>query len=168
LLEVLVDRAAALLARRGQEQLLLLDISERFLIDSRFQSKAKQIPLHVQAELSELIAKWKSTVRIVVAAVTRFGPDVGMQFVVVDFAANYGRQVLRNGPASLGEIEAGIQADRGLLARSGTPPRSHLAASGEAYDLVKKAPHAEPETTLPIVGLRRRWACEQAWEWSRQ
>jgi len=168
LLEVLVDRAAALLARRGQEQVLFLDISERHLIDLRFQSKAKQIPLYVQAELSQLIERWRSTVRIVVAAVTPFGPDVGMQFVVVDFAANYGRLVLRNGPASLGEIEAGIQADRGLLARSGIPTRSHVAASGEAYNLVTKAPHAEPDKSLPVVGLRRRWACEQAWEWSRE
>lgn len=168
LLEVLVDRAAALLARRGQEQVLFLDISQRHLIDSRFGTKAKQIPLHVQAELGQLIGRWKSKVRIVVAAVTPFGPDVGMQFVVVDFAANYGRQVLGSGPSSLGEVEAGIQADRGLLARSGTPPRSHLAASGEAYDLVKQAPTAAPEATLPVAGLRRRWACEQAWEWSRE
>lgn len=166
LLEVLVDRTAALLARRGGVHELSLDISQRRLIEPQLQRPTKQLPLHVLRELSRLISKWRPVVRIVPTAVTPFDRDVGVRFVVADFAANRGRRVLRQGATPLTNVEAEVELDMGLRVRSGTPERSHLAASGEAYDLCE-SPRPDPEGALPPVWPRRRWACEQAWEWGR-
>lgn len=166
LLEVLVDRTAALLARRGGMHELSLDISQRRLIDPQLRRPTKQLPLHVLRELSRLIARWKPIVRIVPSAVTPFDRDVGVRFVVADFAANRGRRALRQGTTPLTNVESAVEVDMGLRVRSGTPGRSHLAASGEAFDLCE-SPRPDPEAALPSVWPRRRWACEQAWEWCR-
>jgi hypothetical protein len=166
LLEVLVDRTAALLARRGGMHELSLDISQRRLIEPQLLRPTKQLPLHVLRELSQLIAKWRPVVRIVASAVTPFDRHIGMRFVVADFAANRGRRALRQGSTPLTIVESEVEVDMGLRVRSGNPGRSHLAASGEAYDLCQ-SPRPEPQAALPTVWPRRRWACEQAWEWCR-
>lgn len=169
LLEVLIDRCASLLTRRGGSHELILDLSERQLIDPALKARAKLIPLHVTRELSALIAKWKSSVRIVPAAVTRFDSQVGVRFVVVDFAANRGRRSLRQSATPLGGVESELTNDLGLVVRTGTPARSHLAASGDAYALTSKPRDRSvaPESILPLEWPRRRWACEQAWQWCR-
>jgi hypothetical protein len=169
LLEVLVDRTAALLARRGAPHELSLDISQRNLIDPVLQRPTKQIPLYVTRELGSLTAKWKDSVRIVPRAVTPFDRHVGMRFVIVDFAANRGRRVLRQVRVSLTGVESSLSSDLGLQVRTGTPSRSHLAASGAAYSLISSPiePTANPRVLLPPAWPRRLWACEQAWEWCR-
>lgn len=164
LLEVLVDRAAATLARRGGAHELSLDVSERRLIDPLFRRPAKQLTQHVDRELSALRAKWRHSVRIVARAVTPFDRHIGMRFVVADFAANRGRRALRRGAVPLKDTETDVETHLALAVRSGTPPRSHLAASGDAYALCQ-LPGSDGPAALSYERPRRRWACEQAWEW---
>lgn len=167
LLEVLIDRCASLLTHRGGSHELILDLSERHVIDPGLKARAKLIPLHVTRELSALIAKWKSSVRIMPAAVTRFDSHVGVRFIVVDFAANRGRRALRDLATPLVGVEGELTNDIGLVVRSGTPVCSHLAASGDAYALTSKPLDRSvvPQSILPLGWPRRRWACEQAWQW---
>jgi len=167
LLEVLVDRSAKLLAGRGGVHELNLDISQRKLIDPVLKRPAKQIPLYVTRELSGVIARWKESVRILPRAVTPFDRHVGMRFVVADFAANRGRRALRQPTPALERVESELSSDLGLRVRTGAPARSHLAASGEAYAITSRLvdPGVDPRTLLPHAPPRRRWACEQAWEW---
>jgi hypothetical protein len=169
LLEVLVDRSAALLARRGGSHELSLDVSQRNLIDPVLQRPTKQIPLYVTRELAPLATKWKASVRIIPRAVTPFDRHVDMRFVVVDFAANRGRRVLRQLRVPLVGVESTLSNELGLQVRTGAPSRSHLAASGMAYAMTSASidPNVRPQTVLPAVWPRRLWACEQAWEWCR-
>lgn len=169
LLEVLIDRCAGLLARRGGAHELILDVSERKLIDPSSGGRAKLNLLYLRSELSDVISRWAPNVRIVPAAVTPFNSEVGVRFVVTDFAANHARRELRGNATALAMVEAGLTTRMGLSVRSGTPTRSHIAASGAAYDLIARPSGGSnpPEKLLPFVPSRRRWACEQAWEWSR-
>jgi hypothetical protein len=146
---------------------LALDLSERMLIDPALKRRAKMIPLYVTRELSSVIAKWKDSVRIVPAAVTPFDSHVGMRFVVADFAANRGRRALRQISVSLLAAEGELTSDLGVQIRTGTPARTHLAASGDAYAITSKPIDSSvtPKDLLPLGWPRRRWACEQAWEW---
>jgi hypothetical protein len=92
--------------------------------------------------------------------VARYDPTIEVPFVLADAFANQTRRVLRDPARPLAQAEASLRSGCGLGVRSGAPPRTHLAAAGDALRFLSgEVPDLEPG------GGRYRWAVEQAREW---
>jgi hypothetical protein len=164
-LEPLLERTARLLERRDGAHELVLRASRRDVFDSRLATRGALAPPHLAALAREAST---SRVRVVVGGVERFDVHVDPGYVLADFAANHARRTLLvpTRPVRLAEQKL---ADRLVVSvRSGTTALSHLAASGASRALINAAADLQdrPERVLPATLPRRRWACEQAWEWA--
>jgi hypothetical protein len=85
---------------------------------------------------------------------------VSVEYVLADFLANRSRRDLDDVQSRLPIVEARVGEYFGGPLRSGNPERSHLSASGDAWKVATEA------QTIECQPPRRRWACEQALQWS--
>ncbi len=167
LLAVLAQRAAAAVSLHGGRHQVDLHVLER---DVRYAQLGVMRPLK-PAALSTVVGAIRPVLPegVTVAAyeVVPFRGNVSPRFVLADFVANRMRRALRRTQEALSQVEGRCSAECGLDLRRFSA-RSHLAASGEAYRLVATgAPDASTaKALLPVTPVRRRWACEQAWEWA--
>jgi hypothetical protein len=166
LLGCVLERAASVLSSLAPCE-LGVRVLERSVFDPRF---GKTVPLgsfHVNAVIKELALKLKG-VRVIPELTASFDQDVCGEFVLADFVANQSRRILSPQLSSLKGAEGEFRAHFAVPVRSGAPSRSHLAASGLARDFIEtpgSPVSAEPSSRLSWQPPRRRWACEQAWEW---
>jgi hypothetical protein len=102
------------------------------------------------------------------AGVSRYQGDLPVELVIADLLANRLRPVLVGRSRPLREVENACRGRCGITPRLRSQSRSALAASGEAFTLVNTglAPGWRAPELLPCRPGRRRWACEQAWEWA--
>jgi hypothetical protein len=167
LLEVLIDRAVRVLAALPGRHRLLLHVLTRDVFYKEFGGKGALSTRMLLSFITSHRETWPGSVDVVAHDVSPYTGDLAVGFVVADFTANRIRTVLRSRTSALPVAERASQQRCGLPPRTAAVGRSHLAASGEAYRLVTEGtpPGASPESALPVDSTRRRWACEQAWEW---
>jgi hypothetical protein len=159
LLEALLDRTAAMLERAGGRHLVCVRALGR---DVREPLLGRRIPLrpqHVGTVIHRLPAR--ARVRLLASEVARFSPEVEFPFVLADFASNRARRVLRPSETGLRQAEHELKSVLAMPVRTGSPDRTHLAATGLG-SVVRRAsgPADGAGAATP-----RRWAIEQAGEW---
>jgi hypothetical protein len=117
----------------------------------------------VQNVIDERLSDPTLPVRFRAEGVARYEAAIGLEYVLADFFANRARQVLQQQSWGLAEVEDQFAAQLGVPLRSGDPSRPHVSATGEALAYLRAAGDA-PEP--PLEPPRRRWAVEQALEWT--
>lgn len=153
LLEATLSRAVHLLCRRRTPDRLGVRALERDVHEPAIDEPIPLLPRHLGEVARRLPSEGTSVVRVVPEHVCRYDRRVDIRFVLADFAANRARRVLGDARLPLVEAEH-LLGDVGLPVRSGTPPRTHLAAAGALGQ-----PAAPPRAC--------QWAREQAEEWAR-
>ncbi len=158
-LEALFDRAAAVLLRRPGRHRVWVRTLARGVWEPRI---GRRVPLRVQ-DVGAVLRRLpeRAAVRMTVAEVREFDEDVDFPYVFADFAANRARRVLRSALAGLRQSENELRVALAASVRSGTPTRTHLAATGLGLRLAREAAPAG----TPTPPGARRWALEQAAEW---
>ena len=164
-IEALFERIGDIVDRFDGEHRVRLNVSQ---LDVYEPILGRRVKLHVR-HLGEIVRRLSpelgDRVRLVPATVSAyFTPDVHPAFVLADLVANRARPVLARS-VPLARAEADLVTSLRAPVRSGTPRRSHLAATGISRTYV--ASHRRGDC-LPDLdsGALRRWAREQAVEWS--
>ncbi len=158
-LEALFDRVAAVLLRRAGRHRVWVRTLARDVWEPRI---GRRVPLgvhHVGAVLRRLPER--ATLKMTAAEVREFDEDVDFPYVFADFAANRARRVLRSALAGLRQCENELWTVLAAPVRSGSPSRTHLAATGLGLRLAREAASVEMQAPQGA----RRWALEQAAEW---
>jgi len=177
LLACALERAAAVLARRGRAEHLHVEVVEREE-PSRAQDGCPDGRLDgpVVGEVYERVTRGVAGAPPLACdpCVAEPGPSQGPQLVLANYVADRVRAtVAANRPLSM-TLRA-LEDALALPARSGSPEaRSHLAATGEAWCgqcKTWKAPHAGTVhgwrgRFVPEKTRTRVWAIEQALQWA--
>lgn len=158
-LRVSIDRAASLVARRDGKQRLELRVQQRDVYDARFGRSVSLTPQQVGL-VARVIANRHPRVQLLPTETPDYGKDVSVEYVLADFLSNRSRRELDDVQNRLPIVEARVGEYFGGPLRSGDPERSHLSASGDAWKMATEG------QTMEWVPPRRRWACEQALQWS--
>lgn len=160
LLEALLRRTLAVLRSLAGEHCVSVRVLGRNVVDSAVSAPRRLMMQDVDRVIAKVVSDGTPSVRFRAEGVVRYDSTIEVQYVLADFFANQTRRVLRDPGCGLADAERALSAGLGLAVRSGAPPRTHLAATGDAQRYV----------TGEIADLqdgdgRRRWAVEQAREW---
>jgi hypothetical protein len=148
------------LAVRSGEQRVSVQVLGRSVVDPVVSGRRPLMMQDVDGVIDRVMSDGPPHLRFRAERVARYDPTIEVPFVLADAFANQTRRVLRDPGLGLAAAESSLGAGCGLAVRSGTPPRPHLSAAGDALRFLTGArPDLEPE------GGRNRWAVEQAREW---
>jgi hypothetical protein len=168
LLACALERVAAILARLGGRHRVGLHVLGRHVFNTVLGIRAPLLLSDVAALAHPLNARFGPHVRLVPEEVARFDRDVHPALVLADFAANHARRALHDPFCPLAATEDDLRGRIPAALRSGWPHLSHLAGDGLARNWIAWAGGhlpSRPLASLSPSSLRRRWACEQAYEW---
>ena len=169
LLEALLERTAALLARREGRHRVGVRVLARNVQNLRTGWSNRLSTRHLKETIGRFVSDEGGPVRLVPEEVANFDEHAGLPFVLADFTANLARRTLRPESTDLRSAESELVDGFGVAARSGNPGRSHLAATGESLRYIRTccrrgaSPPVEPLRWKPH---RRAWAVQQALEWA--
>ena len=168
LLACALERVASVLGRtEGRHHVGLHVLGRR--VFNRVLGRHTPLLLSDVAALAQPInERFAPRVRLVANEVARFDRDVHPALVLADFAANHARRALHGPCRELTSTESDLQSRIPAAVRSGRPVLSHLAGDGLARSWIAWAGGhmpSPPRQSLALTKQRRRWACEQAYEW---
>lgn len=163
-LEVLFLRVRALLAAREGRHFVSVRVLGRHIFEPRVSASRPLLMQDVERVIQASVSDNQGLVRFRAEQVARFEATVGVHFVLADFIANQARRVLGDPAVRLADAERRLVSHLGPPARSGSPSRPHLAATGAAQQYLLEPP--ENRGSLEAGAGRRRWAVEQALEWA--
>jgi hypothetical protein len=161
LLRALLHRTRALLEARTGEHRVSVQVLGRSVVDPVVSGRRPLMMQDVDRVIAQVMSDAPPLLRFRSERVARFDPTIEVPFVLADAFANQARRVLREPGLALGVVEQSLRASCGVPVRSGAPPRTHLAAAGDALRLLR----GELRDLEPGGG-RHAWAVEQAREWS--
>jgi len=168
LLACTLERVAAVLGRAGGRHRVGVHVLGRRVFNQVLGQPAPLLPSDVAPIAHAVSTRHAPDVRLVIEEVSRFDPDVNPTLILADFTANHAHRALRSHCTALSVAEAQVRERIPADVRSGKPPLSHLAAGGLAASWVAWAVgqrQSPPSESIALSGQRRRWACEQAYEW---
>jgi hypothetical protein len=160
LLHAVLHRTRALLEARTGEHRVSVQVLGRSVVDPVVSARRPLMMQDVDRVIARVMSDAPPQLRFRAERVARFDPAIEVPFVLADAFANQARRVLRERGRGLAAVEAALRAGLGVPVRSGSPPRTHLAAAGDALRLL--------DGELPDLeagGGRYDWAVEQAREW---
>jgi hypothetical protein len=167
LLRCLTERTARLLERlEGEHRLEVWPLTRHL----EYPDLGALGPLRA-SDVSQAFVSWCTStnrVKVLAGVPMSFDRYVHGAAVIADFAANYVRRVAKQRAAPLSTVESWVEGRLGVRPRSGTPERSHFAATGLARAWVCWGVRREtivPTSPLTWTPDRRRWAIDQAVEW---
>jgi hypothetical protein len=163
-LEALLQRVRALLGRREGSHFVSVRVLGRSVTEPVVAAPRPLLMADVERVIQRSVSDGGGAVRFRSEQVARFEATVGVHFVLADFFANQARRVLGDPAVGLAEAERSLVAELGAPARSGSPPRPHVAATGDAQRFLLAAPG--DRVVLEAGAGCRRWAVEQALEWA--
>ncbi len=163
-LEALLQRVRALLGRREGRHFVSVRVLGRSVTEPVVSAPRPLLMADVERVIQRSVSDGGGAVRFRSEQVARFEATVGVHFVLADFFANQARRVLGDPAVGLAEAERSLVAQLGAPARSGSPPRPHVAATGDAQRFLLASPGER--VALEAGAGRRRWAVEQALEWA--
>lgn len=165
LLACLLRRTVDMLERRPGRHEVRLQVLSRPIIDPLLQKKVQLHIRHVGDIVRSAVHGSGERVRIVPERVPFFNEGTDATLVLADFVANRCLPFLRPATVPLAAVEERLSRNLNAILRSGTPPLSHLAATGRAQVHIDSARlGAQDPVDLDAPGLRR-WACDQARQW---
>jgi hypothetical protein len=160
LLQALLQRTRALLEARTGEHRVSVQVLGRSLVDPVVSARRPLMMQDVDRVIAQVMSDAPPLLRFRSERVARYDPTIEVPFVLADAFANQTRRVLREPGLGLGVVERSLRTSCGVPVRSGAPPRTHLAAAGDALRLLR----GELRDLEPGDG-RQEWAVEQAREW---
>lgn len=162
LLQALLHRTRALLERRTGEHRVSVQVLGRSVVDPVVSGRRPLMMQDVDRVIARVMSGAPPQLRFRAERVARFDLAIEVPFVLADAFANQTRRVLREPVRGLVAVEETLHSGLGVPVRSGAPPRTHLAAAGDALRFLTGELDA-----LEPGGGRRDWAVEQAREWCR-
>jgi hypothetical protein len=160
ILQALLHRTRALLEAMTGEHRVSVQVLGRSVLDPVTSGRRPLMMQDVDRVIAKVMSDAPPLLRFRSERVARYDHTIEVPFVLADAFANKTRRVLSQPGLGLAVVERSLRVGCGVPVRSGAPPRTHLAAAGDALRLLR----GELRDLQPGGG-RHAWAVEQAREW---